>query len=292
MPNSMTGYGRGEISDSELSCIAEIRSVNHRFRDVFLRVPRELGIFEDRIRGLMAEHFDRGRIEVSVTLEETGESLTDIKINHELVKSYTLVTRRLAENLKLPWNLDIQSLILLPGVIESTRKQIDNERIWSLVEQSVLSAIQELKSMRAKEGAFLAEDIINRVNLIESLVLDIEKRAPCIFEDYRIKLKARIQELLEDTPIDENRIAMETAIYADKSNITEELVRLRSHVIQVHETVKLHGPIGRRLGFLTQEMQREVNTIGSKAQDPDVSHMVVSIKSELEKIREQVQNIE
>jgi len=288
----MTGYGRGESPGPEFNCIVEMRSVNHRYRDIFLRLPRELSEFEDRLRRLVAKHFDRGRIDVSVTLEEAGESLTAVKTNRSLIDSYVHHTRQLADDLGLPWDLGVHDLISLPGVMELVPMQVDCEIIWSRLEESTLSAITGLQEMRSKEGRFLAQDVIARTQLIEELIERIAERAPRVSEDYKMKLKERLKEFLGDTLIDESRITMEALVYADKSDITEELVRLRSHIAQIYEVIYQDEPIGRRLEFLVQEMQREVNTIGSKAQDSDISHMVVNIKSELEKIREQIQNIE
>ena len=292
MPYSMTGYGRGESPGPEFNCIVEMRSVNHRYRDIFLRLPRELSEFEDRLRRLVAKHFDRGRIDVSVTLEEAGESLTAVKTNRSLIDSYVHHTRQLADDLGLPWDLGVHDLISLPGVMELVPMQVDCEIIWSRLEESTLSAITGLQEMRSKEGRFLAQDVIARTQLIEELIERIAERAPRVSEDYKMKLKERLKEFLGDTLIDESRITMEALVYADKSDIAEELVRLRSHIAQIYEVIYQDEPIGRRLEFLVQEMQREVNTIGSKAQDSDISHMVVNIKSELEKIREQIQNIE
>ncbi|NLB73174.1 MAG: YicC family protein [Firmicutes bacterium] len=292
MAYSMTGYGRGESLGQGISCIVEMRSVNHRYRDILVRVPRELLEFEDKLRRLVAEHFDRGRIDISVTLGEAGESLSAVKTNRSLVDSYMSATRQLAHDLGLSWDLGINGLISLPGVMELTHRQVDSEEMWRLMEQSALQAMIGLKEMRAKEGAFLARDIVGRTKLIEGLIEQIRERAPRVIEDYRMRLEARLAELLGDTSVDESRIVMEAAFYADRSDITEELVRLGSHSVQIYEVVRQDEPIGRRLEFLVQEMQREVNTIGSKAQDSDISHRVVDIKSELEKIREQIQNIE
>ena len=292
MAYSMTGYGRGESLGQGISCIVEMRSVNHRYRDVFVRVPRELLEFEEKLRRLVAEHFDRGRIDISVILEEAGESLTAVKTNRSLVDSYMSITRQLADDLGLSWDLGITGLISLPGVMELAHREVDSEEMWRLVERSALQAMMGLKEMRAKEGAFLTQDIVDRTQLIEELIERIKERAPQVLEDYRTRLEARLAELLGDTPVDESRIVMETAVYADRGDITEELVRLSSHSVQIYEVVKQDEPIGRRLEFLVQEMQREVNTIGSKAQDSEISHRVVDIKSELEKIREQIQNIE
>jgi uncharacterized protein (TIGR00255 family) len=269
-----------------------MRSVNHRYRDVFVRVPRELLEFEEKLRRLVAEHFDRGRIDISVILEEAGESLTAVKTNRSLVDSYMSITRQLADDLGLSWDLGITGLISLPGVMELAHREVDSEEMWRLVERSALQAMMGLKEMRAKEGAFLTQDIVDRTQLIEELIERIKERAPQVLEDYRTRLEARLAELLGDTPVDESRIVMETAVYADRGDITEELVRLSSHSVQIYEVVKQDEPIGRRLEFLVQEMQREVNTIGSKAQDSEISHRVIDIKSELEKIREQIQNIE
>lgn len=294
MPYSMTGYGYGESLGFGLSCTTEIRSRNHRYRDIFVRLPKEFAPleFEDRLRVLMTENIARGRIDVSVTVEEAGESLKTVKINRSLIDSYLQLSRQLGSDYGLPWDLGVSAVILLPGVMELASPSVDSEEVWRLVQQSAEVAIAELKQMRMAEGAVLAKDVAERTRLIEEVIEKITERAPRVHEDYKMKLEARLKELLGDSAIDEGRIIMETAIYADKSDITEELVRLGSHCSQVYAAINQDEPVGRRLEFLVQEMQREVNTIGSKAQDVDISHMVVDIKSELEKIREQIQNIE
>lgn len=292
MAYSMTGYGRGESLGQGICCIVEIRSVNHRFREIVIHAPREFLKFEDRLKRFVAEHVGRGRIDIFITLEEAGESLTTVKINRSITDAYIAIARQLSDDLELSWDIGVTGFLSLPGVLELTSMEVDSEEIWGLIEQSADQAMTELKEMRAKEGQFLVRDIVNRTEYIEELAGQIRERAPRVLEDYRVRLEARLAELLGEIPVDESRIVSETAIYADRSDITEELVRLASHALQVYEIAKEDGPIGRRLEFLVQEMQREANTIGSKSQDSEISHWVVEIKGQLEKIREQVQNIE
>lgn len=292
MPNSMTGYGRGTRAGSGLVITVEVRSTNHRYRDVSVRLPRELSEFEDKVRFLVAQGLARGHVDVAVALEEIGASLRTVEVRSELADAYYRAATDLATRLGLPGGIGVEALLMLPEVVALRPAALDLDAAWEALQGAVVDAMQAMCEMRAGEGARLAEDVIHRTGQIEQLIARISERSPVVVEEYRARLQARLRDLLADVPIDEGRIAMETAIYAEKSNITEELVRLKSHCEQVRAVMAGAEPAGRRLEFLVQEMHREVNTIGSKSQDVEISRQVVEIKSELEKIREQIQNIE
>lgn len=292
MPKSMTGYGRGTSTGAGLSVTVEVRSTNHRYRDINVRAPRELSELEDRLRALVAESLARGHVDVIVTVEEAGAPLKTVEVRPDLAQAYHAAAKDLAARLGLAGEIGVEALLALPDVVTVKAVPIDPDAVWQVVEAAAREAMEALGRMRAAEGDALARDLIHRTSRIEQLIARISERAPVVVEEYRARLEARLRELLADVPVDETRIAMEAAIYADKSNITEELVRLASHIAQVHSVIEQAEPAGRRLEFLVQEMHREANTIGSKSQDVEISHMVVEIKSELEKIREQIQNIE
>lgn len=293
MPNSMTGYGRGTRAGSGLVITVEVRSTNHRYRDISVRLPRELSEFEDRVRFLVAQGLARGHVDVAVSLEEIGASLRrTVEVRSELADAYYRAATDLAARLGLPGGIGVEALLMLPEVVAPRPAALDLDAAWAALEGAAIDAVQAMCEMRACEGARLVEDVIHRTGQIEQLIARISERGPVVVEEYRARLQARLRDLLADIPIDEGRIAMEAAIYAEKSSITEELVRLRSHCEQVRAVTAGAEPAGRRLEFLVQEMHREVNTIGSKSQDVEISRQVVEIKSELEKIREQIQNIE
>ncbi len=292
MPKSMTGYGRGTCAGPGFTLTVEARSTNHRYRDINVRAPRELSELEDRLRALVAGGLARGHVDVTVTLEEAGAALKTVDVRPELAEAYHRAAKDLAARVGLSGEIGIEALLALPDVVSVKAVPLDTNAVWRVLEEAAREAMEALGAMRAAEGDALARDLIHRTRQIEQLIARISGRAPVVAEEYRARLDARLREILADVPVDETRIAMEAAIYADKSNITEELVRLRSHIAQVHSVIEQAEPAGRRLEFLVQEMHRETNTIGSKSQDTEISHMVVEIKSELEKIREQIQNIE
>ncbi|MFZ5923871.1 MAG: YicC/YloC family endoribonuclease [Bacillota bacterium] len=292
MPNSMTGYGRGTRAGSGLAITVEVRSTNHRYRDISVRLPRELSEFEDRVRFLVAQGLARGHVDVAVALEEIGAGLRTVEVRSELADAYYSAATDLAARLGLPGGIGVEALLMLPEVVALRPASLDVDAAWDALQGALSDAVRAMCEMRASEGVRLAEDVIHRTGQIEQLIARISERSPVVVEEYRARLQARLRDLLADVPIDEGRIAMETAIYAEKSNITEELVRLKSHCEQVRAVMAGVEPAGRRLEFLVQEMHREVNTIGSKSQDVEISRQVVEIKSELEKIREQIQNIE
>jgi len=287
---SMTGYGRGECQTGQYNFTVEMRSLNHRFYEVVIRMPRSFSILEDKIRKSVQGKLSRGRIEIFVTMEELTEKERNIKIDQGLALSYYNKLQELKFLVPLEGEITLDLVAKFPEVIKLEEEATDLEKIWSDLSKALEQALNNLKESRAGEGARLEQDIIYRLEKIKELVLKVESRAPVVVENYRTKLKERLQELL--AAADETRLAMEVALLADRSNITEELVRLNGHLEQFKLLLKSEEAVGRHLDFLTQEIHRETNTVGSKANDYSIAHTVIAIKSEIEKIREQIQNIE
>lgn len=293
MIKSMTGFGRGEGRDQERQFVVEIKSVNHRYNDMIVRMPKRLNYLEEKIRSLIKQGIQRGRVEVYITLESIGESDTQISLNLSLAQQYMESLEKMKEHFHIKDDVSLFLLSKFPDIFKIEEKEEDEDQIWHCLKEAVQRALDMLIKMRIIEGEKLAEDIKNKCQYIAEIVGDIEQRAPEVVLEYKEKLRNRIHELLDDTiKIDEDRLAMEVAIFADKSSIDEEIVRLKSHIEQLREALEEKDPTGRKLDFLIQEMNREINTIGSKANDLEITKKVVDIKGELEKIREQVQNIE
>lgn len=294
MIKSMTGFGRGEFSDGKRTIIAEIRAVNHRYSDITVKMPRRYSFAEDRIKNAVKEVVRRGKLEVSIIVENITEDDTNIRLNTMVARQYFDNLTLLKEEFGLTGEVTLPFLAGLPDVMKAVPDVEDEEEITKCLETSVQSAARHLDEMRIAEGDKLAEDLLARGKHIRELVDRIEERAPRVVEVYTDKLKARIKELIgSSATVPEDRILLEAAIFADKSNITEELVRLDSHIQQLHSIISNSSqPDGKKLDFLVQEMNREANTIGSKANDMEITNVMLEIKSEIEKIREQVQNIE
>ncbi len=294
MIKSMTGFGRSEYSDGKRSIIVEIKSVNHRYSDISIKMPRRYSFAEDRLKASVKDIARRGKIDVSIMVENITEGDTNIRLNTMVAKQYYDNLQELQKNFNLGGDITLQFLATLPDVLKSVPVLDDEEAIYKSLQIPVLEAAGKLNEMRILEGSKLADDIIVRGDYIRTQVTEIEKRSPEVTACYAEKLKERIKELIgNNIALPEDRILVEAAIFADKCNITEELVRLNSHIIQLNNIVsKSNQPDGKKLDFLVQEMNREANTIGSKANDIEITNRVLEIKSEIEKIREQVQNIE
>lgn len=289
---SMTGYGRAkEVRDGKTITV-ELRAVNHRYLDCTVKAPRQYGFLDDAVKKAAAARIARGKVEifVGVEVEEGGD--VAVTVNHQLAKRYLDALHDLSEIYGLRDDVTVMSLAKLPDVLGSERIEQDAEAMTREVLAVFQQACDGFDQMREREGEKLAEDVRNRCAAIERMVGEVETRSPERVKEYREKLLARMQEVLADTSIDETRILTEAAIYADKTAVDEETVRLRSHLHQMDGMLKETQPIGRKLDFLVQEMNREANTIGSKANDVTLARIVVDIKSEIEKIREQIQNIE
>lgn len=294
MIKSMTGFGRSEYTDGKRSIIVEIKSVNHRYSDIVFKMPRRYSFSEDRLKSSVKNIVRRGKIDVSIMVENITEGDTNVKLNTMAAKQYYDNLKELQDSLDLRGDITLQFLATLPDVLKTVPDLEDEEAIYNSLQIPVLEAVNKLNEMRIQEGAKLAEDIIKRGDYIRNCVTEIKSRSPEITIAYAEKLKERIKELIgNNVTIPEDRILVEAAIFADKCSITEELVRLDSHIIQLNNIVaKSNQPDGKKLDFLVQEMNREANTIGSKANDINVTNKVLEMKSEIEKIREQVQNIE
>lgn len=293
MVTSMTGYGRSQQSIDGRDITVEIKSVNHRYFEFSARVPRAFGYLEEKLKGYLQGKISRGKVEAGVTVVDTGAAHTAVDINHELAASYINAMRVTGEKLSLQDDLTVSSLMRFSDLFSVHRVQEDEETIWTEVRLVADGAIERFIAMRATEGERLKADILERLESIESRVAAVAEQSPRTEAAYRERLTAKIREVLEDRQIDETRIVTEAAIFADKIAVDEETVRLRSHIASFRDILgAFNGPIGRKLDFLVQEMNREANTIGSKAQDAATAQVVVEIKSYIEKIREQIQNIE
>lgn len=294
MIKSMTGFGRSEYSDGKRNIIVEIRSVNHRYGDINIKMPRRYSFAEDKIKNAVKGIARRGKIDVSIIVESITEDDTTVKLNSMVAKQYFDNLKELKSQFDLAGDIDLQFLATLPDVIKAVPDVEDEDAICKSLLIPVKEAAGKLDEMRTVEGSKLAEDLIMRGGLIRELVKKIEERSPKVTVAYTEKLRERIKELIgNNVTLPEDRILVEAAIFADKCSITEELVRLDSHITQLSNIIKKSNqPDGKKLDFLVQEMNREANTIGSKANDIEITNMMLEIKSEIEKIREQVQNIE
>jgi uncharacterized protein (TIGR00255 family) len=292
MVKSMTGFGSSEQVGAGWNIRAEVKAVNHRYGEIIVRLPRQFNSVEETVRAEVQKNVTRGRVEVFLNFEETGEKKSIVKLDKDLALAYHKILKDLADSLGEEHQVSVFQLAQLPEVLTVEEEDLDLETIKEIAVQAVDGALQKLNQMRTAEGQELARDLFARLSTLKGLAEKIKDRAPLIVKEHQQKITERMQELLQHIPVDENRLAMEIAIFADKASIEEELVRLDSHCRQFILALSSEETIGRKLDFLVQEMNREVNTIGSKANDLAVSHLVVEAKSELEKIREQVQNIE
>jgi uncharacterized protein (TIGR00255 family) len=293
MIKSMTGFGRGDYADNGYQFNVEIKTINHRYTDFFIRMPRHISYLEEKIKKHIQKYISRGRIELYVTLDYIDKSDVEVDINLPLAKGYYKALEKLSKELSIDNNITVMDIAKFQDVIKTTKTEEDEDALFQTLIAALDKAMENLFNMRKTEGQKLYDDMYGRINSILSLLQDIEKYAPLVVEEYRLKLLGRIKDLEKDNIIlDQNRIITEVAIFADRSNINEEITRLNSHISQFLDTIKSEEPVGRKLDFLIQEMNREVNTIGSKANYVDITKIVVEIKSELEKIREQIQNIE
>ncbi len=294
MIKSMTGFGRGEYNDGKRSIIVEIKSVNHRYSDISVRMPRRYSFVEDKVKSAVKETIKRGKVDVSVMVENLTENDVNIKLNTMLAQQYMDNLEALREAFNLSGEITLQYLAGLPDVMKAIPDVDDEEEMTRCILEPVKQAAANLEAMRSVEGEKLAADLLMRGGIIKDLVDRIEERAEKVPAAYTEKLRERIQELIGGSvTVPEDRILVEAAIFADKCNVTEELTRLNSHMDQMKSIIeKSSQPDGKKLDFLVQEMNREANTIGSKANDIEVTNLMLQVKAEIEKIREQVQNIE
>lgn len=292
MIKSMTGFGRAEASDSDRKITIEMKSVNHRYFEPAMKMPKKLNIYEAGIRTILKKYINRGKVDIFVTYEDYSESKFCLKYNEELANEYMSIFNYMAEQFDIPNDITVSSLSHYPEVITMEEQSGDDDAVWHLLEKAVENACVQFVESRITEGEKLKADLLGKLDYMTGLVDEIENRSPGIIEEYRQRLEDKVAELLCDTPVDENRIATEVTIYADKICVDEETVRLRSHIESTKDELIEGGSVGRKLDFIAQEMNREANTILSKANDLETSNCAISLKTEIEKVREQIQNIE
>ncbi len=292
MIKSMTGFGRAQETVDGMTVTVELKSVNHRYFEFTAKVPRTYGFLEEKLKSFLNERVSRGKMECYVSIENLEESDMEVVVNPSLAKGYVDALRTLSETFGLKEDYSAISIAKFPDVLTLRKAPADEEKIWNAVQKVTELAVERFVTMRETEGEKLRADILSKADTILEHVAFVESRSPQTVREYHEKLRQRMEELLENTQVDEQRLLTEAAIFADKVAVDEETVRLRSHISQLREFLNADEPIGRKLDFLVQEMNRESNTIGSKAQDVEIAKRVIAIKAEVEKIREQVQNIE
>ncbi len=292
MAMSMTGFGRCETVVNGRQITVEMKSVNHRYFEFNCRTTRGYSFLEDKLKKYVSQKISRGKVDMYVSITESEDSQVDVTINKPLASGYVNAMHTLATEYNIPDDLSVSVLSRYSDIFQIHKEEQDEEQVFADVKVALDVALDGFLTMRKAEGEKLKEDVLNRVNVIMDIVSEIEKRSPITVEEYRQKLTKRITDMLENADIDQQRILTEAAIFADKVAVDEETVRLRSHFEQMRSFFESDVPIGRKLDFIVQEMNREANTIGSKVTDATLAHKVVDIKSEIEKIREQIQNIE
>ncbi len=292
MIKSMTGFGRSEVSDSDRKITIEMKSVNHRYFEPGIKMPKKLNAYEAGIRTILKKYINRGKVDVFITYEDYSENNLCLKFNEDLASEYLSIFKYMSEKFGLDNDIKVSSLSRYPEVITMEEQASDEEELWKLLERGVEEACKQFVDSRIAEGEKLKADMLSKLDYMLEVVDNIEERSPQILTEYRQKLEDKVRELLADSNIDENRIATEVTIFADKICVDEETVRLRSHIESTRDALIEGGSIGRKLDFIAQEMNREANTILSKANDLEVSNWGIYLKTEIEKVREQIQNIE
>ena len=292
MIKSMTGYGRAQQLADGMNITVEIKSVNHRYFEFTSKLPRSYGFLDEKLKSFFMGKLTRGKMECYVQIETVEEPDTIISVNHPLVQGYLEAYKELAETYGLENNIKVSDISRVSDIFSIRKQAADEDKIWAAVSTVAQEALNGFVAMREREGARLKEDVLSRLATILENVEYIEERSPETVKEYNEKLLGRLKELLADAHIDEQRILTEAAIFADKIAVAEETVRLRSHISQLTSFLDASEAVGKKMDFLVQELNREANTIGSKAQDVEIARRVVSIKAEIEKIREQIQNIE
>lgn len=292
MIKSMTGFGRSEIVKGNRKISVEIKSVNHRYLEAGIKMPKKLNVFESRMRDLLKKYATRGKIDIFINYEDDSESQVNLKFNQNIADEYMAIFNNMSEKYNLKNDMTVGGLARFPEVITMDEVQEDEDELWHFIEEAMKAALEQFVNTRILEGENLKKDLLGKLDHMEELVAFVEKRSPEIMKEYRSKLESKVKELLGDTTIDESRIATEVIIYADKICVDEETVRLRSHIEHARKCLNEDGGIGRKMDFIAQEMNREANTTLSKANDIEISNAAIDLKTEIEKVREQIQNIE
>ena len=291
MIKSMTGFGRSEISEGQRKISVEMKSVNHRYLEAGIKMPKKLNVFEARIRDVLKQYANRGKIDIFISYEDLTENKIMLKYNSDIAAEYMDIFNKMAEQFDMKNDVTIAGLSRYPEVITMEDIPVDEDELWHFIEKAVRQACEQFVNARITEGENLKKDLLDKLDNMAEVVAFIENRSPKIMKEYRNKLENKVAELLNDTTIDENRIATEVIIYADKICVDEETVRLKSHIDHAKKCLSEDGGIGRKLDFIAQEMNREANTILSKANDIEISNKAIELKTEIEKVREQIQNI-
>lgn len=292
MIKSMTGFGRAEAVTSERKITVEMKSVNHRYLDLNIKMPKKLGFFEAAIRNLLKNYVSRGKLDIFITYEDYRPDRISLKYNRELAREYLGYLREMTEEFGLEDDIRVSTLSRYPEIFSMEEQSADEDELWGTLEPVLCEACVRLVSARETEGAHLKQDLLSKLTALDEKVCNVEERSPQVVAAYREKLEMRAKELLSDSQIDDSRIAAEVIIFADKICNDEETVRLHSHITGMRKTLEDGKDVGRKLDFVAQEMNREANTILSKSNDLEVSNIAIELKTEIEKIREQIQNIE
>lgn len=293
MIKSMTGFGRCEIVNEDAKITVEMKAVNHRYLDLGIKMPRRFNVYESAIRAKIKElGVERGKVDVFINCEDYKEEQGTLKFNVALAQEYVSVFRRMQEELGVENDLRASTLARMPEVLTIEQEEDDEEELWQMLQEGICGAVENFNQTRIKEGETLKRDLIGKLDHMEEVVNQIENRSPGVMQEYRERITAKVTEFLENTSVDDSRIAAEVTLFADKVCTDEETVRLHSHIHMMKDNLLSGGSLGRKLDFLAQEMNREANTILSKANDLQVSELGISLKTEIEKVREQIQNIE
>ena len=292
MVKSMTGFGRYELSQGDKKVTVELKSVNHRYLDLTIKMPKKFNFFEAAVRNELKKYIERGKVDVYITYEDYSETEGAVKYNHEIAAEYLKYMRQMAEEFGLDDDVRVSTLSRCPDVLSMGEVEQDEDEIWKILKEAIDKAAEKFVETRIIEGENLQKDLLSKLDNMLSNVAFITERSPIIVAEYKKSLEDKVKDLLQDTKIDESRLLMEVTLFADKVCVDEELVRLKSHISATRDTLKAGGAVGRKLDFIAQEMNREANTILSKTNDLAVSDRAIELKTDIEKVREQIQNLE
>ncbi|MGI5988836.1 MAG: YicC/YloC family endoribonuclease [Lachnospiraceae bacterium] len=292
MVRSMTGFGRCEYTEGGQKAVVEIKSVNHRFLEMSVRMPKKLGSLETNVREEVKKYACRGKIDVSITYENNDAAAVQLQYNKNVAQSYMEILSQMKQDFGLTDSVTLKDLASFPDVITEQEAEQDTDELWAFLKKAVDGAGEQFAKVREAEGENLKADLIDKIEGLESLLQKVEQKSPEIVEDYSKKLRERVMKMADEVPVDETRLAQEVVLYADKICVDEEIVRLHSHFSQAASTLEAGGSVGRKLDFIVQEMNREANTILSKIDDVSLSQIAIEMKTGIEKIREQIQNLE
>ena len=292
MLKSMTGFGRFEKESAQKKIVVEMKSVNHRYCEISLRMPKKLNYFEAAIRTLLKNYISRGKVDVFISYEDMTEGTSCVKYNHELAREYFELITKLGDDFHIANDLNASILARFPEVLTLEEQPVDEEELWSFIEDAIVKCSESFVKTRIDEGEHLKKDLVSKLDNMVGMIDFIEKRSPEVVDEYRNRLYAKVEELLGDTKLDQGILATEITIFADKICVDEETVRLKAHIANMKATLDEAENVGRKLDFIAQEMNREANTILSKSSDLDITNTAINLKTDIEKIREQIQNIE